>query len=91
MAALIKKIKELMGSLDRDTVARACRRLQFRIEVVITSDGDFIEIIHSCYIPLLSFFYFNKIGSFSAAMCYLEEKEKKIIKCIYIFIIRGIF
>ena len=43
MAALTKKIKEVVGSLDRDTVARSSRRLRFRMEVVITADGDFIE------------------------------------------------
>jgi len=39
----MKKIKEVMGSLDRDTMARDCRRLRFRIEAVVTADGDFIE------------------------------------------------
>jgi hypothetical protein len=32
-----------MGSLDRDTVAKACRRFQSRIEGVVEADGDFIE------------------------------------------------
>jgi hypothetical protein len=40
---LNKKIKEVMGSFDRDTVARACRRFSSRIEAVIATDGDFIE------------------------------------------------
>jgi hypothetical protein len=40
---LNKKIKEVMGSFDRDTVARACRRFSSRIEAVIAADGDFIE------------------------------------------------
>ncbi len=40
---LNKKIKEVMGSFDRDTVARACKRFSSRIEAVIAADGDFIE------------------------------------------------
>ena len=43
IADLIEKIKEVMGSLDRDTVARSCRRFCSRIEAVIAADGDFIE------------------------------------------------
>ncbi len=40
---LILKIKEVMGSLDRDTVAMACRRFMAKIEAVVVVDGDFIE------------------------------------------------
>jgi hypothetical protein len=40
---LIEKIKEMMGSLDRDTVAKSCRRFRSRIEAVIAAEGDFIE------------------------------------------------
>jgi hypothetical protein len=40
---LNKKIKEVMGYLARDTVARAYRRFCSRIEAVIAADGDFIE------------------------------------------------
>jgi hypothetical protein len=40
---LIEKIKEVMGSLDRDTVAKACRRFRSRIEAVVAAEGDFIE------------------------------------------------
>jgi hypothetical protein len=40
---LVKKIKEVMGSLDRDTVTKACRRFRSRIETVVAADGDFIE------------------------------------------------
>ena len=42
-AALIARIKEMMGSLDRDIVARVCRRFWSRIELVIVADGNFIE------------------------------------------------
>jgi len=42
-AALIKKTKELMGSLDRDIMARACRRRRSRIKVVVATDSTIIE------------------------------------------------
>ncbi len=38
---LILKIKEVMGSLDRDLVAKAFKWYTYRIEAVITADGDF--------------------------------------------------
>jgi len=60
------KIKEVLGSLDRDTVARACRSFRSRIEAVIITDGNFIEVF-------TIFFYFNNIGSFSAVLCYFEK------------------
>jgi hypothetical protein len=41
--SLILKIKEVMGSLDRETVARACRQFWSRIEAMVEADGDFIE------------------------------------------------
>jgi hypothetical protein len=40
---LTKKIKELTGSLNRDTMGRACRRFRSRNEAIIAADGDFIE------------------------------------------------
>jgi hypothetical protein len=40
---LILKIKEVMGSLDRDIVAKAFKWYTSRIETVITAVGDFIE------------------------------------------------
>jgi hypothetical protein len=69
-ATLITKMKQMMGSLDRDTMARAFRMFLFRIEAVVAADGNFIEYIHFRYILLPSFFYFYKIGSFSAVLCY---------------------
>ncbi len=41
--SLVAKIKEVMGNLDRDTVAKACRRFRSRIEAVVAANGDFIE------------------------------------------------
>jgi hypothetical protein len=40
---LILKIKEVMGSLDRDTVAKTFKWYMYRIEAVITADSEFIE------------------------------------------------
>jgi hypothetical protein len=41
--SLVQKIKEVMGSLERDTVANARRRFWSRIEAMVEADGDFIE------------------------------------------------
>ena len=40
---LIQKMKEVMGSLARDTLAKAFTSFRSRIEVVFTTDGSFIE------------------------------------------------
>jgi hypothetical protein len=34
-------IKELMGNLDKDTVAKACCSFQTRIEAVVKANRDF--------------------------------------------------
>jgi hypothetical protein len=36
-------MKALMGSLNRDTVAKGSLRFRSRIEAVVTADGYFIE------------------------------------------------
>jgi hypothetical protein len=59
---LIRKMKEVMGSLSRDTVAKACMSFRSRIEALFTDDGSFIEYIDCQYVSLLIVFYFNKIG-----------------------------
>ena len=38
----MQKIKEVMGSLYRDTVAKACKRFRPKIEAVVAADGDLI-------------------------------------------------
>jgi hypothetical protein len=43
IASLVATIKQVMGNLDRDTVAKACRRFRSRIEAVVAANGDFIE------------------------------------------------
>jgi hypothetical protein len=40
---LTKRMKEVMGSLDRDTMVKACRRFCSRIEAVVANDSVFIE------------------------------------------------
>jgi len=40
---LIQKIKEVMGSLARDTLAKACTSFRSGIEVAFIADGSFIE------------------------------------------------
>jgi hypothetical protein len=51
-----------MGCLDRDTVAKAFKWYTYKIEAVITADGDFIEKVDAHNVLLLIFLYFNKIG-----------------------------
>jgi hypothetical protein len=36
-------MKEVMGSLGRDTLAKTCTSFRSRIEAVFTADGSFIE------------------------------------------------
>jgi hypothetical protein len=36
-------MKEVMGNLYRDTVAKACRRFRSRIEAVVAANGDFFN------------------------------------------------
>jgi hypothetical protein len=40
---LVIKMKEVMGNLDRDTVAKAYRRFQSRFEAVVAANGDFFN------------------------------------------------
>jgi hypothetical protein len=55
-------MKEVMGSLGRDTLAKACTSFRSRIEIVFTANGSFIEYVGCQYVSPLIFFYFNKIG-----------------------------
>jgi hypothetical protein len=36
-------MKEVLGNLDRDTMAKACPRFRSRIEAVVAANGDFFE------------------------------------------------
>jgi hypothetical protein len=50
-------MKVLVGSLDRDTVAKACKRFRSRIEAFITANNHFLEnlalSLSLCYFFLL--------------------------------------
>jgi hypothetical protein len=74
---LIQKMKEVMGSLARDTLAKVCTSFRSRSENLFTADGSFIEYVDCQYVSLLIVFYFNKIGQFSAVLCHLKERRKK--------------
>ncbi len=41
--SLVHKMKEVMGILKRDTVARTCKRFRPRGEEMVAADGDFNE------------------------------------------------
>jgi hypothetical protein len=38
---LIQKMKEVLGSFNRDTVVKACKSLRPRIWAVVNADGSF--------------------------------------------------
>jgi hypothetical protein len=42
-ASLKAKIMDVMASLPRDTMAKACRKFCHRIEAVVEAGGDFFE------------------------------------------------
>jgi hypothetical protein len=39
----VVKIKEVMGNLDKDTVAKACRSFSTRFEAVVEVNDDYFE------------------------------------------------
>ncbi len=58
----ISKIMEVMGSLDRDIMAKAFKRFRSTTEALVAADGHFIKKVDSQYVPLSIYFYFYKIG-----------------------------
>jgi hypothetical protein len=58
----ISRIMEVMGSLDRDTMAKAFKRFRSSTEALVAADVHFIEKVDSLYVPLPIYFYFDKIG-----------------------------
>ncbi len=85
---LIQKMKEMMGSLGSDTLAKACTSFRSRIEAVFTDDGSFIEYVDFQYVSLVIFFYFNKIPlkrkkkKFRIYRCHsVLEKQSQVINC----------
>ncbi len=61
---LIQKMKELVGSLARDILAKACTSFMSRIEAVFTADGSFIGYVDSQYVYLQHFFTSIKSDDF---------------------------
>ena len=59
---LIQKMKEVMGSLGRDTLVKASTSFRARIRALFTADGSFIEYVDCQCVSLLIVFYFKKIG-----------------------------
>ena len=59
---LIQKMKEVLGSFNRDTVVKACMNLRPRIYAVVNADGSFNKENDSRYVPMQICFYFNQIG-----------------------------
>jgi hypothetical protein len=66
-------MKALVGFLDRDTVAKACKRFRSRIEAVLTANNHFIEYIDSQFVPLLIFFTLIKSDDFQ--LCCVSFKK----------------
>jgi hypothetical protein len=58
----ISKIMEVMGYLDRDTMAKAFKRFRSSTEALVAAVGHFIEKVDSQYVPLPIYLYFYKIG-----------------------------
>jgi hypothetical protein len=40
---MVHKIKEVMGSLEKDTMAMTCKLFMSRIEAVVAAGGSFID------------------------------------------------
>jgi hypothetical protein len=70
-------MKEVMRSLGRDTLAKACTSFRSRIEAVFTADGSFIEYVDCQYVSLLIFFTSIEWLIFSCFIPF-KRKQKKI-------------
>jgi hypothetical protein len=44
--SLVRKIKEVMGSLEKDTMDTACNRFMSRIEAVVAAGGNFKTMLY---------------------------------------------
>jgi hypothetical protein len=61
---LLPKIKEVMRSFDRNTMAKACMSFRPRMDAVFAADGSFIEYVDCQYVSLLIFFTSIKSADF---------------------------
>jgi hypothetical protein len=59
---LIQKMKEVLGSFNRDIVVKACMNMRPRISAVVNADGSINKENDSRYVPMQICFYFNQIG-----------------------------
>ena len=82
---LIQKMKEVMGSLARDTLAKACTSFRSRIEALFTADGSFIEYV-DCQCAAKAIFYCPTMNSHrprsqntSKEQALIPEKESRRI------------
>jgi hypothetical protein len=66
-------MKALVGSLDRDTMVKACKRFRSRIEAVLTNNNHFIEQLDSQFPSLLIFFTLIKSDDFQLC-CVIFKK-----------------
>ncbi len=48
-ASLMFKVMEVMASLNKDTMAKACRKTFNRIVVVVDDGGTFIKTLYKTY------------------------------------------
>jgi hypothetical protein len=71
---LIQKMKELVGSLARVALAKACTSFRSRIEAVFTADGLLDKLFSIC----ISAIFFTSIKSDDFQLCCaIEKKEDK--------------
>ncbi len=73
---LIQKMKEVMGSLGRDTLAMACMSFRSRIKAVFTADGSFIEY-DFLSICISANFFFTSLKSVDIQLYYFHLKERR--------------
>jgi hypothetical protein len=71
------KIKEVMRSFDRNTMAKACMSFRPRMEAVFTADGSFIEYFDCQYVSLLTFFFISIKSVDFQLRCAIIKKEEK--------------
>jgi hypothetical protein len=63
---LIQKMKEVMGFLARDTLAKASTSFRARIGALFTAEGSFIEYVDCQYVSLI---FFTSLKSADFQLC----------------------
>ncbi len=88
---LLPKIKKVMRSFDRNTMAKACMSFRSRMEAVFTADGSFNEYVDCQYVSLLFFFTSIKSAAFQLCRAFKRKKKKfRIYRChpVYLHLIQ---